>query len=296
MLLMFPLGLGYFVFLVVSLALGGAMIWTIVGPVVLLACLFISRWLGDLEAVSTGYVNGVAIRRPPSRLEGVTNLRSQVQVRLVDPTTWTGLVYLAIQWLIGVVAFVGLVVAGVVSVAFMFAPAIVSFTDQPLEVVWPSVFSSGDGIVTLETPLEALQLTPLGILGFVLTTHLILVFSSLHCWWARLMLGSRSTRISGGPQPAQGGGGEPGTVKASTEELTDREQEVFMLMARGDTNADISEELFISEGTVKTHAKRIFSKLELRDRTQLVVFAYEYGLVTPASSPDALDSDAGYRG
>ena len=344
MLLMFPLGIGYFVFLVVSLALGGAMIWTIVGPVVLLACLFISRWLGDLEAVSTGYVNGVSIRRPPSRLEGVTNFRSQVRVRLVDPTTWTGLVYLAIQWPIGVVAFVGLVVAGAVSVAFMLAPAIVSFTDQPLEVVWPGVFSSGDGIATFETPLEALQLTPLGILGFVLTTHLILVFSSLHCWWARLMLGSRSTRISGGPQPTQGGGGEPGTVKASTletaphdprakvtsssmrqslastvpegfptlmrdppepkfalnaaaiEELTDREQEVFMLMARGDTNADISEELFISEGTVKTHAKRIFSKLELRDRTQLVVFAYEHGLVTPASSRDTLDSDAGTSG
>ena len=97
MLLMFPLGIGYFVFLVVSLALGGAMIWTIVGPVILLACLFISRWLGDLEAVLTGYVNGVSIRRPPSRLEGVTNFRSQVRVRLVDPTTWTGLVYLAIQ-------------------------------------------------------------------------------------------------------------------------------------------------------------------------------------------------------
>ena len=234
--------------------------------------------------------------------------------------------------------------AGAVSVAFMLAPAIVSFTDQPLEVVWPGVFSSGDGIATFETPLEALQLTPLGILGFVLTTHLILVFSSLHCWWARLMLGSRSTRISGGPQPTQGGGGEPGTVRASTlettpqdppakvtsssmrqspastvpevfptlmqdpsepkfalnaaaiEELTDREQQVFMLMARGDTNADISEELFISEGTVKTHAKRIFSKLELRDRTQLVVFAYEHGLVTPASSRDTLDSDAGTSG
>ena len=69
-----------------------------------------------------------------------------------------------------------------------------------------------------------------------------------------------------------------------------------MLMARGDTNADISEELFISEGTVKTHVKRIFSKLELRNRTQLVVFAYEHGLVTPASSRDALDYDAGTSG
>ena len=309
MLLMLPLGIGYFVFLAVSLTLGAAMIWSVVGPVVLLACLFISRWLGDLEAVSTGYVNGVAIRRPPSRLDGVTNLRSQVQVRLVDPTTWTGLVYLATQWPIGVVAFAGIVVAGAVSVAFMFAPAIVAFTDQPLEVVWPA-----DGMATFETPLEALPLTPVGILGFVLTTHLILVFSSLHCWWARLMLGSRSMRISGGPQPAQDGGGEPGTVTASApetaphdppeptfplnaaaiEELTSREREVVMLMARGHTNADIAEELFISEGTVKTHAKRIFSKLELRNRTQLVVFAYEHGLVTP--SRDILDSDAGTSG
>ena len=79
---------------------------------------------------------------------------------------------------------------------------------------------------------------------------------------------------------------------AAIEELTDREQEVFMLMARGDTNADISEELFISEGTVKTHAKRIFSKLELRDRTQLVV-AYQAWLGDPASSRDTLDSVAG---
>ena len=165
------------------------------------------------------------------------------------------------QWPIGIAAFSGIVVAGAASVAFMFAPAIVSFTDQPAEVAWPSLFSYGDGIATFETPLEALQLTPLGILGFVLTTHLILVFSSLHRWWAKLMLGSRSKRISSGPQPAQAGADEPGTVKASTsetathdpradvntgrdasepkfaldtaaiEQLTKREQQVFMLMA-----------------------------------------------------------------
>ena len=337
MLLMFPLGHGYFVFLVVSLTLGVAMIWIIVGPVILLACLFITRWLGDLEAASTGYINGVAIRRPPSRLEGVSKLRSQVQVRLVDPTTWTGLVYLAIQWPIGVVAFASLVGAGATSVVFMLAPAIISFTGQPLEleVVWPVAIVSGFGIATFETPFEALLLTPIGVLWFVFTTHLILVFSSLHCWWARLMLGSRSTRMFGGPPTTQGGGGEPVTVNvnsaetaphephpnvnqslmgqsststvtegglapmrdppkpksalngAAIEELTDREQEVFMLMAHGCTNADISEELFISEGTVKTHTKRILSKLELRDRTQLVIFAYEHGLVTPASRLDS---------
>ena len=52
-------------------------------------------------------------------------------------------------------------------------------------------------------------------------------------------------------------------------ELTAREQEV--LMAHGDTNADITEELFISAGTVKTHVKRVLSKLYMRDRTQVVV-------------------------
>jgi len=57
-----------------------------------------------------------------------------------------------------------------------------------------------------------------------------------------------------------------------------------MLMAHGDTNADIAEELFISEGTVKTHVKRVLSKLYMRDRTQVVVFAYEQGLVTPRRS------------
>ena len=79
------------------------------------------------------------------------------------------------------------------------------------------------------------------------------------------------------------------TNTAAISELTAREQEVFMLLARGDTNADIAEELFISEGTVKTHVKRVLSKLYMRDRTQVVVFAYESGLVPPGqeSSSDS---------
>ena len=110
MLLMFPLGIAYFVFFVVTLTVGGAMIWTLVGAPVLVATLFISRWLGDLEALTAGYVGGAPIRRPPSRLEGVSNFRSQVWVRLIDPTTWTGLLYLVAQFPIGIGAFVGLVV------------------------------------------------------------------------------------------------------------------------------------------------------------------------------------------
>ena len=72
-------------------------------------------------------------------------------------------------------------------------------------------------------------------------------------------------------------------LKNKLSSLTEREIEVMRLIAKGKTNSEIAADLFVGETTVKTHISNLFTKLDLRDRVQAVVYAYESGLIQPGT-------------
>ena len=91
------------------------------------------------------------------------------------------------------------------------------------------------------------------------------------------------TFVAARPRAGWGSAGKADQMKAALQDLTDREREILMLVARGLSNEDIAADLVISPATVKTHLARIMAKTDSHDRAQLVVFAYESGLITPSA-------------
>jgi DNA-binding NarL/FixJ family response regulator len=73
-------------------------------------------------------------------------------------------------------------------------------------------------------------------------------------------------------------------TRTALDQITEREREVLELVARGQSNAEIAAQLYVSHATVKTHVSRLLMKLDARDRAQLVMIAYETGVVKPGAA------------
>ncbi len=97
----------------------------------------------------------------------------------------------------------------------------------------------------------------------------------------RRLIASLATRAPAGPSPGAGGVTKRAPRAAELDRLTEREREVLSLVAQGLSNEEIAGQLYLSPLTTKTHVSHIMTKLGARDRAQLVVVAYESGLVIP---------------
>jgi DNA-binding NarL/FixJ family response regulator len=141
-------------------------------------------------------------------------------------------------------------------------PVLVLTTFDDDEVLASALRAGANGFLLKDTPAEDIQ-------------RAVRVLAEGGAWLDPAVTGRVLAAYRSSPAP---------TASAPTEgpgALTPRELEVLCLIGRGCTNGEIAEQLYVGEGTVKTHVGRIFTKLHLRDRAAAVVYAFDHGLVTP---------------
>lgn len=150
------------------------------------------------------------------------------------------------------------------------APRVIVLTTFDLdEYVLAAIRAGASGFLLKDAPPEEM-------LGAIRTVHhgdAVIAPSSTRRLLEHLVTALPDDTPAAGDHPAHAG----------VAQLTEREREVLVLMARGRSNTEIGQDLFVAEATVKTHVGRILAKLGARDRVQAVVVAYEAGLVRPGS-------------
>ncbi len=162
LLVMFPLGVAYFVLLTVGTALGVGLTVVLVGVPLLIGVLLGSRYLCAFERELTNKLLKLNVQPPEDALTDETALWPQIRARVVARSTWTGLVYLVLKLPLGIVVFGLLAVSLGVSVGLLLAPFIYTVPSTGIEL----------GIWTIDTLAEAVIAVPIGIIGLLVSMFL----------------------------------------------------------------------------------------------------------------------------
>ncbi|MBL8100323.1 MAG: sensor domain-containing protein [Anaerolineales bacterium] len=171
LLLGLPLGVLYFVILVTGFSLGTGLSITIVGIPILVAMIFVTYILGDLDRTLTSKLLGVKIGKPEARPSNNDSAKSILVAQLKSTQFWKELVYLLLKMPLGVISFTIAVVFVSVSLAFILAPFILTYVPDAQMMLW-----NGFEIDTMQ---RAIMTSVVGIVLSVLSVPLINGFASL---------------------------------------------------------------------------------------------------------------------
>jgi signal transduction histidine kinase len=182
LLLAFPLGVIEFCFLVTAIAFGVGTAVTLIGIPVLIFTVYAWRWLADLERHLIGLLTGIEIPSPYRAEPPGASWWDKLKLRLADPATWKDLVFLLLQFPLGIASFVVATVVLGVAIGFLWAPAYYWAVPEGIEV----------GLFRADTLAEALALMPLGALALFVGIPALGALGRLYGLLAAVLLGSNA--------------------------------------------------------------------------------------------------------